>query len=133
MNRVIDFVKKNESKCLWFIVTFTGGILPILIRLALSIDLNINAFDIKDFLFAALAFNIANFNLVTSKKLPLKIVLCVGSAMVIAFIGIILGVFYAYENNSLGTRFYSLNTLSVLLFIGSAYMSYYANKIVFSK
>ena len=132
----MSFIKKhiegNENKWLWFSLSLLASLLPIFTRYCASLGSNtVASFDIKDLLFAGLAMNLANFNLVSAKKIKAKLAIIGLSAILIVVISVIVGIFLMAEpqpvqNNGLPL----LRLISGALVIFSIFMSYCANDYV---
>ncbi|MBV8252678.1 MAG: hypothetical protein JO154_08725 [Chitinophaga sp.] len=112
-------------------MTLVGSMLPIILRFVTSLDLDIGRYDIKDFLFAGLAINLNNFNLITSEKVEAKIIFSTISAFAIVVLAFLLGVFIGTEVVKPAPAFIWLSFIAVICFLGSAYLSYEANKIIY--
>jgi len=112
-------------------LTLVGSMLPVILRFVTSLDLDISKYDIKDFLFAGLAINLNNFNLITSEKLEAKIVFSMLSAFAIVVLAFLLGVFIGTEVVKPAPSFICLSLFTAIFFLGSIYLSYEANKIIY--
>jgi len=126
-----EYLKRNEAKLLWYIVIIFSSCIPAIMRFIIGLDLNISKYDVKDVLFAGLAINLSNFNLINAKKLPIKSIFVTSSALLIAFIGMIIGVFLCLEAQTKTPAMHWLNVVSIGLVLGSAAVSYQANKFLF--
>lgn len=130
---IFESAEKNDYKWLWFILTFFGSFIPLILRFITSLDFNIPSFDIKDLLFAGLAMNLSNLNLVGSKKFDTKLIIVLFSALFIILIAFALGVFLRNEADKSDVSTFWLKTCSTI-FVGlSIYVSYEANNYVFKK
>jgi hypothetical protein len=128
---LFEAIRKNDYKWAWFILTFIASVSPIICRVIISIDFKINLFDIRDLLFAGLALNLSNFNLVGSKKFDDKILIVLSSIIFITCFAFIIGVVLASEAIKNPPAHTFLDWLSVIVAILSVYVSFEANNYVF--
>lgn len=125
------FLKRNESKLIWYFAIVISSSIPMILRFLTSLDLKISSFDIKDVLFAGLAMNLSNFNLISSKKFSFKVIFALFSATLITIIGFCLGILFCCESQSPAPNLSGLTLCSCLLLAGSFALSYQANKCIF--
>lgn len=128
---LFEAIRRNDYKWAWFILTFIASISPILCRVIVWCDLSINVFDIKDLLFAGLAINISNLNLVGSKSFDEKVLIVMASIIFITFFAFIIGVVLATEAMKHAPVIICLDFLAVLVALASFYVSFEANNYVF--
>lgn len=139
MNPIKKYIEGNEYKWFWFFLTFGGSCLPIIARFLCGLSSSIEIFDIKDVLFAGLAMNLSNLNLVGNKKIEAKVVISLLSVALIFLCTLIIGIFLCTENSidstngllSLKQGLCILKVLSGILVAFSIYWSYNANNYVF--
>ncbi len=131
MSLIEKYIEGNESKWIWFTLTLIGSLIPLILRFLVSLAFPIQSFDIKDLLFAALAINLSNFNLIGSRNFKTKTIIVIFSALLIIFISSTLGVFLCTEANTHQVSFLKLKTISIVFFLASVYMSFEANNYVF--
>lgn len=127
---LFEYFAKSDHKWFWFFATFVASLIPVACRFIASLASEINALDLKDVLFAGLALNLSNLNLVGDKTMDKKNIIVYLSVILLIIIAVILGIYFANENK--------LRNISIMLdlfsitFVGaSVYVSYSANNYVF--
>jgi len=126
---LFEAIRKNDNKWTWFILTVVASLLPVLFRFLAWTDFNIKIFDIKDLLFAGLAINLSNLNLVGSKEFDEKINIVLFSVLFIILFSFVLGIMLICEAFKAHTTI--LNWLSIAGTDFSIYQSFEANNYVF--
>lgn len=133
MSLIEKYIMKSENKWLWFIITICGSFIPLIFRYVVSLGFPTTSnFDIKDVLFAGLAMNLSNFNLLSSKNFKAKVVIALLSSIMIAVIAVLISIFLAKENDKINSLTL-LQLLSVIFVLFSIYMSYETNNFVLKK
>ena len=129
MGFIERFIEKKENKWLWYLLTFIGSFLPLIVRFLVSGGFSsVNNFDIKDVLFAGIAMNLGNFNLLGGSKIEAKVVIAILSTILMLVIALIVGIFLAVESNvNDKNHFILLKSSSCVLVAISIFMSYTAN------
>ncbi len=123
----------QEYKWIWYLGTLFGSLLPMIIRLVISMDHKIPCFDLKDFLFAGLAMNLSNLNLIGTKSFKYKTEIALFSTACIVIIAAVIGVLFADEANTEKNNLFGIKALSLLFVSLSIYVSFEANNFVFKK
>ena len=120
-------IEANETRWLWFGGVLIGSFIPLILRLIVSLDIQeIASFDIKDCLFAGLAINLSNFNLLESSKYQFKLALGFLSTICILIIAVAIGVFLISETIT-QKNFLWLKLISVIVVTFSIRISYGLN------
>jgi hypothetical protein len=128
---LFEAIRRNDYKWAWFILTLIASISPIICRFIVWCDFKINLFDIKDLLFAGLAINLSNLNLVGSKNFDEKVLIVMSSIIFLTFFAFIIGVALATEAIKDTPKIICLDWLSVIVAALSIYVSFEANNYVF--
>src|SRR5688572_5147167 len=92
------YVSGAQHKWNWYMCTLIGSLIPMGLRFFISLDYQINMFDIKDMLFAGLAMNLSNLGLLNNNKFKQKDRIGVLSGFFIVFISVALGVSFVDED-----------------------------------
>jgi len=100
------------------------------IRLVVAAKANIACFDYKDLLFAGLAINLSNLNLIGSRKFEEKVSVAAFSALGIIFCCAPLMIFFMSDDNDTNTGISILKGFSIIIVILSGWFSYDANNYV---
>jgi|GEM_PF-1848677 len=127
------FFKRNKSRLIGYSFILFGSLFPAIVRLMISLDLNIIRYDIKDYIFAGLAINLSNFNLIKGHRLETQLVYTTLSVFLIFLLGCILGVFLGFEIIKPAPNLPWLTCFAIILFLGSVYLSYEANNLFFNQ
>jgi hypothetical protein len=127
------YINAPEHKWAWYIGTLIGSFIPIILRFFISLDCEISSFDIKDLLFAGLAMNLANFNLIAGKEVENQHKIAGLSVLWIIFISTVLGVFFHGESLDVKKNFYGLKITSGVIVLISTLASYATNQYVFNQ
>jgi hypothetical protein len=132
MNLIRKWIESDEYKWLWFGGIFIGSAIPMILRGVLSLDRNIDSFDIKDLLFMGLAVNLSNLNLIGSREFKYKVSIAFFSVLFILMMGFGLGEIMTDESNRVKGSLMGLTVVSVIFVTVSVYVSYEANRYVFA-
>jgi hypothetical protein len=125
------YVGGAQHKWNWYMCTLAGSMIPMALRFFISLDYEINMFDIKDVLFAGLAMNLSNLNLMRN-EFEERERIAVLSAIFIIFISVALGASFIDESSSIKKPFVWSKIISVGIVLGSVWASYKANEFVYS-
>jgi len=124
---LFEFFEKSSFKWIWFFGILISSFIPLILRAWIGYSYNIIKFDIKDLLFAALAMNLSNFNLVNGRKPDVRIIILFISGFIIVLVGVALGNLFrdeAEKTNAIPpVLFYSSIVFSIL----SVVVSFEAN------
>ena len=127
---LIATIDKYKSQVSWLILTFFASFLPAILRFITSNFCNINPFDIKDVLFAGIAFNLANFSIISVKDFPEKgqiLLISLGQLLIITAILVL----YLSEENDKNAAFHFTPFLFGMLFsVCSGVYCYLVNDLV---
>lgn len=131
MNLIRKLMEADESKWLWFGGILIGSCLPMIIRFIISIDFQeISSFDIKDCLFAGIAINLSNINMVGIRDFRSKVSITYLSTISLVIIASCIAVFLMNEANPQQGLF-GIKLISILVVIASTRISLFANHFSF--
>lgn len=130
----MGFFSKIEGKhttWIWFVITILCSFIPCIARAIASTNLDISCFDTKDIIFAGIAINISNFQLISSHiKIEPKILISLLSTIANLFLAVILGIILSDDSNTKAHSTFWLNIICILIVIVSIYLSYDANDYI---
>ena len=111
--------------------TLAGSMIPMALRLFISLDHKIAMFDIKDLLFAGLTMNLSNLNLM-SNEFEARARIAMLSGFLIVVISVALGASLINEDSNTNRFGLGSEIVSVTIVLGSIWKSYKTNEYVFS-
>lgn len=120
---VSKYISGKEYKWVWFLSTFIGGLLPMILSAIISTDkenLDWKSFySAQDLAFLGLTMNIANFNLVSKLDFKEKDALVQLSFVLLIIVAALLGYVYSRNEESIsivfGVILHILVAMSVIL------------------
>jgi hypothetical protein len=130
---LIKWIGKYKDQVPWFFLTGVASFLPTILRFVVSTFYNISPFDIKDVLFAGIAFNLSNFSIVSVKDFPEKSQIIFISLFPLLIITTILALFLADEGNKNAVFHIWPFSLGVVLSLSSGYYCYSVNELIVKK
>jgi hypothetical protein len=115
------YLDSAQHKWNGYMCTLLGSMVPMVLRFIISLDCEINMFDIKDMLFAGLTMNLSNLNLMNNDRLKQKERIAVLSGLFIFFISIGTGISFYEENPEVKSSFSVLKTMSGTVAVASVW------------
>lgn len=128
---VSKYISGKEYKWVWFLSTFIGGLLPMILSAIISTD-NGNLdwkgfYSAQDLAFLGLTMNIANFNVVSKLDFKEKDTLVQASFVLLIIVAALLG--YVYSRNEQGISI-AFGIILHILVAMSVYLSMNVNNYV---
>jgi hypothetical protein len=128
---LFEILGESNYKWMWFIATFVGSILPIILRFFLWCAYDVELLDVKDLLFAGLALNLANLTLVGHQSLTEKALIASFSGIFIVIFAFILGCVTRSEVYRINDNNTAFEIVSIIVVILSAYLNFETNNYVY--